>query len=304
HSYPHGVSPKHKKLVQCLGQIGFVTKGVVYGVIGGLCCTSALQARSLYGSQGNASPQGAFLLLGGADFVGRPILIILAIGLAIYATWRFWEASVGQNWDPERGKIHNFFSCRLSPFVSGGVYTAYLYMCVEFAIKDKEDRRAQGSKASEWPSSWNNSWYGRMGIVLIGIAFLAATLSQLDPAIRGTFRRELKTSHYPPWIRHTIHIMGRIGFLARAGTFLAVAVMMFKSLNSTPQILVGGSYTVATAFDQFLVSTAGKVILFILGIGLIIYGLFAVGNAYFKYFPTASHPYDPKDKVSSDSFIH
>lgn len=39
--YPSGVSLDHIKIVTYLGQIGFIAKGIVYAVMGGLCISTA-----------------------------------------------------------------------------------------------------------------------------------------------------------------------------------------------------------------------------------------------------------------------
>lgn len=61
--------------------------------------------------------QGAFILVGNNHF-GYPLLIFMALGVFMYAVWRFWEGVTGQGSDDNFGKFKNFFKYRLSPFVS------------------------------------------------------------------------------------------------------------------------------------------------------------------------------------------
>jgi len=61
--------------------------------------------------------QGAFILVGNNSF-GYPLLVVMAVGVLIYACWRFWEGITGQGSDAAFGPFKNFFRYRLSPLVS------------------------------------------------------------------------------------------------------------------------------------------------------------------------------------------
>lgn len=86
--YQGGVRERYKPVVKWIGRLGFTAKAVVYGCIGVLTLTNLSGAHTPNGSEGNESPQGAFLLLGGIPEVGRSILIVMAVGLAMYIVWR------------------------------------------------------------------------------------------------------------------------------------------------------------------------------------------------------------------------
>lgn len=51
------------------GRIGWCAKGIVYGLIGGLCCRGAVST-----SLQDTSPQGAFILLGAPPALVHPLL--------------------------------------------------------------------------------------------------------------------------------------------------------------------------------------------------------------------------------------
>lgn len=84
-------------------------------------------------------PQGAFILIGNNQ-VGVPLLVVIAVMLALYAGWRFWEGIVGAGTDAEVGKAKNFFRYRLSPIVSGGVYLAYMAYILSLLAKNRMER--------------------------------------------------------------------------------------------------------------------------------------------------------------------
>ena len=45
---------------------------------------------------------------------GRAALIVLAVAIATYAAWRFWEGFVGQGYDDTFSNLKNFFKFRSS----------------------------------------------------------------------------------------------------------------------------------------------------------------------------------------------
>ncbi|RUS33138.1 hypothetical protein BC938DRAFT_472905 [Jimgerdemannia flammicorona] len=80
----------------------------------------------------------------------------------------------------------------------------------------------------------------------------------------------------------TASTLGHAGFLARAGVSLFVAVLMFRALAAP----VDSTHsTVANALNVLLPTTSGKVFMFVLEVGLILFGLFAILDSAYKYFP-------------------
>ncbi|OZJ04215.1 hypothetical protein BZG36_02953 [Bifiguratus adelaidae] len=289
-----GVKRKHERALRWLGRVGFFAKAVVYGIIGALTIANIAGWSAPNGSSGNESPAGVFLLIGGVPKVGRGLLVAMACGLIIYIIWRFWEAITGQGQDATFGKAKNFFRYRLSPFVSGCVYTAYLYYIIRM-IFETSDQQQQSVSGKSFPNSWRDSAFGRFGLVLCGVAFAIAFLTQIVNAIGGGFRVDLKTSEpdfRPIWLKHFVHISGRIGFLGRAMLFGTVSVFMWDALAKPLES--GQQNIVAAAITNLNTNAGGKFFLVFLGVCLIIYAIFALLNCKYKYFPTPPPTRHPK----------
>ncbi|KAK4518531.1 uncharacterized protein ATC70_008749 [Mucor velutinosus] len=300
--YQGGVRQKHKRFVKWIGRIGFIAKGIVYGCIGVLTITNVSGAWTPNGSEGNESPQGAFLLLGGIPSVGRSILIVMAVGLVLYITWRMWEAITGQGSDASFGKKKNFFRYRLSPFVSGLVYTAYAYYVIQMIFQTSEEQQHAAS-SSTFPASWTKSTLGKAGIGILGVAFLIAFATQIINAVTGNFIKDLKTSEpgTNKYLAFSLHMLGRIGFGGRAALFGTMSGFFWDSLAQANES--GDKNMVAAAIGKLANSGGGRFFMVILGVSLVIYALFAVLNAYFKYFPTpppTRHEYYTHDVVDPD----
>ncbi|CEP08097.1 hypothetical protein [Parasitella parasitica] len=307
--YQGGVRKKYQPFVKWIGRVGFIAKGIVYGCIGVLTITNVTGAWTPNGSEGNESPQGAFLLLGGIPSVGRSILIVMAVGLVLYIIWRMWEAITGQGSDATFGKKKNFFRYRLSPFVSGLVYAAYAYYVIQMIFKTEEEQQALAS-SNTFPASWTKSTLGKAGIGILGVAFLIAFVTQIINAATGNFIKDLKTSEpgTNKYFAFTLHLMGRIGFGGRAALFCTMSGFFWDSLAEANES--GDKNMVAAAIGKLANSGGGRFFMVVLGVSLVIYALFAVLNAYFKYFPTpppTRHEYythnviDPEDSEISSS---
>ncbi|KAL3162117.1 hypothetical protein ABBQ32_009829 [Trebouxia sp. C0010 RCD-2024] len=263
-------------------QVGFAAKGVVYALIGGLACQSA--ATGVTTNRGaDKSPQGAFILLGNNDF-GYPLLVVMAVSVYMYVCWRFWEGITGQGSDHAFGPMKNFFKYRLSPVVSGCVYTAYGAFCISLIPKVKDRDFSTAAHSGAFPQSVAGTWWGNTIIAVLGIAFLIATIIQLQAAFTRNFHYEMKED-LPTCFTWLLIVTGHIGFLGRSGVFLFVAVLMFRTIRR-PDINSTDETTIGNALSQLQKTHGGRAGLFILGCLLLVYGTFAVLNSYAKVFPT------------------
>ncbi|KND03904.1 uncharacterized protein SPPG_01356 [Spizellomyces punctatus DAOM BR117] len=291
------IDPKHKPAVKVFGRVGFVAKSIIYGVLGGLLIRNAA------GGGEDSSPQGVFVLVGD-NAVGIPLLVVLAVALVFYCIWRFWEAFQGQGSDATFSQKKNFFKYRVSPFVSGAVYTAYTYYVIRTIFTTRSQRDAQqGTEItqSSFPDSWASSGsLGKFGVCFFGLVFLLATFIQFQVAYTGSFKRDLYQNKLEnKWIRRLIHGLGHIGFTARGLVFLLVAILMFRSAAGGDGASADKNHSVTgKAVETLTGNWWGRTILVLLGVGLLLYALFALTNVYYKIFPTP--PPSRKPAVSDE----
>ncbi|CAO3680409.1 unnamed protein product [Rhizopus stolonifer] len=262
--YEGGVPKKFQTVLTWVGRVGFIAKGIVYGCIGVLTLTNLTGAWTPNGSEGNESPQGAFLLLGGIPTIGKSILIVMAVGLCLYIVWRFWEAITGQG-------------------------------------SDASFKQQASASSNTFPGSWTESAIGRAGVALLGIAFLIAFITQMINAVKAPFINDLKTSapNARRWEAFLIHWMGRIGFFGRAALFGTMSGFFWDSLAKRNES--GDKNMVAAAVSKLATTDGGRFFMGLLGVCLVIYALFAVLNAYYKYFPT---PPPTRQEFYTNEFVH
>ncbi len=285
---PQQISKKHYRIVSIFGRIGFFTKAFIYGFIGGLILQSTFSSL-----ENNDSPQGVFILLGSAPNGASHVnLILMLAGVCIYATWRFWEGTSGQGYDPNFSRRKNFFKYRLSPIASGGVYTAYAIYIITLFVGTKANpgQSTRQQDSSCFPICWRNSIGGKIGLILLATAFTIATITQLIPACTGNFRNEINFNKFKTKfgkiVKYPFLIAGHLGFFARAVLFFLVCFLFWKIVFGEQIFLNPQQATVSQAINAIRNLIIGKIVMGVLGAGLLLYGIFAALCSYYKIFPT------------------
>ena len=81
--------------------------------------------------------------------------------------------------------------------VSGGVYTAYDVLVIKLIPQNDGEEYLS---SSTWPNSWHDSNIGKAGLVLCGLAFLAATVVQLEQFVTKSFHNTLRKASTSTWL--------------------------------------------------------------------------------------------------------
>ncbi|KAJ3149114.1 hypothetical protein HDU86_007057 [Geranomyces michiganensis] len=279
-THPHGVRSGARRIEGWIGRAGFAAKGIIYAMIGGMTLASA---NKLEDKEWNESPQGAFVLLGGFDASGF-VLGVMLVCLSCYIIWRAWEAWTAQGADASFSPAKNFFSFRLSPAVSAGVYLAYAIYIARILITHS----LHGSSAGCYPACWQTSVAGKIGLVLFGLAFIIAALTQVQNFATRKWHFEIKWER----CRHPVEkwfllVTGHVGFFGRACSFLFVAVLMFKALAKDTPAQESKNNLLANGLNQLLdANTAGVAAMMVVGCCLLLYGVFATSMVHYRHFPT------------------
>jgi len=285
---PSQLNQRYYLFVSICGRIGFLTKAFIYATIGGLTFESAVTAKVH-----NESPQGVFILLGSIpNASGHVLLIAMFIGIMIYATWRFCEGLTGQGYDGTLSKRKNFFRYRLSPLASGIVYVLYgIYVIHVLTIQPQDPGNSvQTHQETCFPLCWKSSLLGNIALGFLAVAFTIASITQLIPTFTGNFRNELDFSKFDNLfgkiVKYPFLISGHVGFFSRAVFFFLVCFLFWQIIFGNQLNLDPTQSTVAQAINNIRDTVWGRLVMAALGIGLMVYGLFAFACIYFKIFPT------------------
>lgn len=153
-------------------------------------------------------------------------------------------------------------------------------------IYQTNEEQQKTASSNEFPASFTDTTVGSAFIGVFGVAFMIAFATQIQNAVTGNFIPDLSTSapDARKWEARIVNLSGRIGFGGRAAMFGTLSGFFWDSLAKRNES--GNVNVIAAAIAKLATHNGGKVFMVILGLGLIIYGLFAIANAYYKYFPT------------------
>jgi hypothetical protein len=245
-----------------IARFGYVTKGMVYIVVGLL----ALEAATGMGGR-TTDPPGALQTLGAQPF-GQIMLGFIALGLAGYALWRLVQALA----DPEgEGSDANGIASRVGHGAAAVGYSVMAFTAGQLVITTRA-----GSSPKDWTASLLALPLGWVLVMGVGIGVAGYGLHELYNSYQANFEVHLKHSQMSHSVERVITNGGRFGLAARgvvfgiAGIFLTVAALRF---DPSEAVGLGG------ALQELLRQPFGSWLLGIVAFGLLTYGLLMLGVA-------------------------
>jgi hypothetical protein len=249
-----------------IARCGLVAKGLSYGLVGVLALKLAL------GDGGKAtSRQGALQQLA-QNTSGKIVLILLALGFAAYALWRFIQA-YAERPDAEDGAV-KVWAKRAGYIGRGLVYAALTYSAIRILTGsgggESQNEKAQHSTAIvlSWPA-------GRWLVMAAGLGLVGVALWNL---YRGLTRKFEDTWHagLAPAVRRWGARAGVVGHVARFVVFGLIGVFAIKAaLDYKPKAAIG----LDGALQKLAHASYGPWLLGLTAVGLFAYGVYCLVDA-------------------------
>lgn len=203
------VSDAHP-LIEKVARVGYVGKGIVYGLIGVLALLAAI------GPGGDTTDkQGAINAIATLPF-GRALLYAIAVGLAGYAIWRVLLAY----FNPEDKK-----PIKRIGYAATGVIYGFLGW-VSFEV-------ARGGKASGDDTTFAAQLmaqpFGRYLVLALGAIVIGVAIAQFVNAYKALFKSILMLDRMSEQEQRWAVIAGRIGLASRGVVFLLIGGFFLKA---------------------------------------------------------------------------
>ena len=245
--------------IEFLERVGYIVRGVLYAVMGGLALALAL------GIGGNATDQSGSLVWLTGNSAGKFLLLAVVIGLAAYSLWGFVRAI----FDPlHRGDDPPGIAQRIGFAWSGIAYASIAVFALKLLVGAASPHRQDGTQAAV--ASILSIPGGRWIAVGIGVIALGAGIGQFVEAYKATFRKDLKRSEMTKAEKEAVDNLGRLGMVSRGVTFSLVGwFVMLGGLNQDPSQARG----YGGAFLFLIQQPFGRIILALVAIGFIALGL-------------------------------
>lgn len=252
-----------------LVRIGFLSRGLTYGLVGAL----ALALASGAGTDGaRPNQQGALTLVAQAP-LGKVVLIVIALGLMAYAIWKLAQGLRGRG--PEGGADPSLHE-RVGD-VGGGV--GYL-MFFALALRVLVGSAGNSSQAPRHTAAGVLGWPGGQWLVgAAGLAMIAVSIYQAYDALSAGFVSDSRTAEMSRRERHSFIVLGRIGLTSRALVFALIGYFVLRTaLAFNPNNAVGVDGALARLHHQPL----GPWLVGAVGVGLIIFALYTGLEARYR----------------------
>ena len=152
-----------------LGRLGLAAQGASYALVG------VLALRLATGEGGKATSRGGALATLADESFGKAVLVLLVLGFAAYAIWRFVQAFFDKE---HEGTGAKGLAKRAGYLGRGAVYAALAFTAIKLLLGSggQESQNAQARQATatvlDWPAG---RWLvGAAGAAIIGVGAYSA----------------------------------------------------------------------------------------------------------------------------------
>ncbi len=257
---------------------GFIAKGTVYVLVGGLTLATVLGFST--GGGGVEGPKGVLRWLSDQP-LGTLLVVILGVGLLAYALWRLYRGIADPHAEghdaKSAGKRLGYVG---SGLVNGALGVSALRLAFGSGGGSGSGSGGGGARQSLVRTILEQSWGGYLligiGVVIIGVGAYQA--------YKGYKAKFVETISWRRISLDTIKRIGRLGFFARAVVFAIIGYFV---------ILTGVRGDASTfrgtegALEFLANNTYGLWLLGITSAGLMLYGVFAVLKGWYGSFMDA-----------------
>jgi hypothetical protein len=250
-----------------VARTGLVAKGVSFALVGVLAVKLAIGA----GGQAT-SRKGALESLAQHSF-GKIVLVLLAIGFAAYALWRFLQA-YAERADADDGAAKVWG--KRAGYVGRGLIYASLAFTTARIVAGAGGGQSDNQKAHKstavvlgWPG-------GRWLVAAAGIVLAGAGLWNLYRGLSRKFEDKWRMQGLSPTVRRWGSRAGVVGHVARFVVFALIGVFLVRAaLDYKPSEAIG----LDGALRKLAHASYGPWLLGLTAAGLIAYGVYCLVDA-------------------------
>lgn len=255
--------------LQKMARVGFIAKGLVYGITGIL---TFLAAFNLGGKKAGKMQVLEFLE---KQTFGNILLVIMAVGLICYAAWRLTQAIK----DPEnigtdkKGKVK-----RAAFFGSGLLYLGIAAMAVLKAVGSSKGNTSGGGQKTAFLATEIGLWILALG----GIGIIGAGIFQFVKAYKNDYFKKFDLSSLKdPKKRKTVAKTAEFGLIARGVIFTIIGIFaVIASVQANPDKIK----TTQDVFSFLQDSSYGAYFMALVAAGLVAYAGYMFLMAKFRRF--------------------
>ena len=257
-----------------LARLGFCARGLVYMIVGAIAFEIARSPKS--GADEEASKEGALREIADRSF-GRPLLVVLAVGLAGYALWRATEALWGRRDEdddseaPRQAGVLRLRGRSSTPPSASAPCGSPPGRPLHGGGGDQQEE-SWTARVLDWPA-------GQLLVGAVGAGLIGGGLWVAYRGLAQKFEKRLDTSDMGPTTGFVVDVLGTVGLAARGLVFSVAGFLFVKAaIDFNPEEATGVDGTLRTIAHQ----AYGQVLLTVTAVGLVAYGLYSFAEARYR----------------------
>jgi hypothetical protein len=254
--------------MEILARWGLASVGLSFALVGFLALLAAL---GLGGAK--TDRQGAMARVAHAGW-GIPLLIVIAIGFAGYATWRFVLAITGENVEDDEEKS----TAKRLGYAARGLFYSALTVGIVRLIFGAGGKSGSGTQRKETATVLH--WPGGAWLIgAIGLLFIGAGLWNGYRAITKKYLEQLKTWRIPAGRERFVKVIAGFGLFTRMLLFSIIGWFLIRAaVDKDPKKTVG----LDGALQDLARQAYGRFLLGVVALGLLAYAMFRFIEARYR----------------------
>ena len=255
-------SAKNSTVMHVLARAGFVVSGILHIIIGFIAIAIATG-----GGRGQEADQSGALAQVAQAPGGLFLLWAAVVGLAALGVWLLLSAFIDRSWETKgKRSVHI-----VENLAKGIAYLALAFTAYIFAIGGTT---SSAQSTSQLGTTLLSTPGGVFVVVLIGLVLLGVGGYMIYKGVTRRFERDIRIPAPPAG--NAVRILGVVGYVARGVALGAVGVLfLVGAATNDPSKTTG----LDGALKSFVSLPFGAVVLVAIGVGWIIYGIYAFFRA-------------------------
>jgi hypothetical protein len=205
---------RNSSVLVTLTRGGFLGYGLLHLAVAWLALQIAFGHSDEEGSQ-----SGAFQLLSHQP-LGRPLLVVIAVGLLAMAIWQLLEALIGHRDETGRRRVaERVFSAARTVIYAVLAWTAWKVQAGAPTSSAAQQRQATAGVLAH-PA-------GRVLVALAALVVVAVGIGLVVYGAKRMFERRLRTGQMSYSTRRLVTGLGRVGYIAKGVAFGIAGLLVF-----------------------------------------------------------------------------
>lgn len=252
-------------MISSVRQIGIITKGIVYSLLGVLTFLAAI------GFGGKISGKNEVILFLQDQALGTILIVLVSVGLFCYSYWKLYSAFLDGK---KEGSDKSGIAKRIGYFFSGLLYGALASSILLRVLKSNSESNTKQTATKTLLQTDG----GMILLSLICIVLLGVGIYQIYKGYSKKFLEDIKLRDTKN-DKKVLSKIGTFGYIARGISFLIFSFFVFTALKTNESAEIKG---IQGMFNFLQTFSWGNILMGLMALGFLCYGVYQYFLARFS----------------------